>query len=628
MKTNKETYGIKKKLTAAGAMLLVAAIMMVSTTYAWFTLSTAPEVKGISTTVGANGNLEIALAPADLSTQIQSGTSDSMEVNAGGITAANLTWGNLIDLSDESYGLGEIKLMPAKLNETAGNVGASILETPTYGYDGRVKTLEKNTVTGVYDGTKFAANTEASSKYGVRAIGTSNDVTAQQTALINAKSAISSSLAAAKQGAVAALNANGSKLGSIAISKALSGSDSYSPENVAAIGATKTALAKVAENIETAAKNVLVAIAASGDNGVAVEANSFSWDDQGVVTCTDTEYTLPTTYPTEVTNLLKASSALTSKVATVNPPAALAEGAESYTWADIKDSLGALFDTDGVTVNNIKPDSSKQDEIIDAVVANGMKIEIAFTTGSGVFADIADFVGAYSAAINVVGIKYGSLNLQNGLPAEMQITTTVNPTYGAAMNAAVVTLAATAGAEEPTVTDTYGYALDFFFRTNATNSKLLLQTDAKQRIYGTDSENPETAGAGSTLTFETKEGFGEEAVVNLMKNIRVVFVDVNSKILAKAKLDTDKHGFADGNVTASLYLVDDSGLVKDAASAAITDLTANQETLVTAIVYLDGETITNGDVPNDYLATKGTLNLQFSSSATLIPMNDTALKNG
>ena len=58
---NKFGYGIKGKLTSAVAMLLVAVIMVVSSTYAWFTLSTAPEVTGITTAVGANGALEMAL---------------------------------------------------------------------------------------------------------------------------------------------------------------------------------------------------------------------------------------------------------------------------------------------------------------------------------------------------------------------------------------------------------------------------------------------------------------------------------------------------------------------------------------------------------------------------------------
>ena len=53
---SKSYGGVKKKLMGAVCMLLVASIMMVSSTYAWFTLSTAPEITGISTSVGANGN--------------------------------------------------------------------------------------------------------------------------------------------------------------------------------------------------------------------------------------------------------------------------------------------------------------------------------------------------------------------------------------------------------------------------------------------------------------------------------------------------------------------------------------------------------------------------------------------
>ena len=52
---------IRRKLYSALAMLLVSSIMMVSSTYAWFVLSTASEVTGIQTQVGSNGALEIAL---------------------------------------------------------------------------------------------------------------------------------------------------------------------------------------------------------------------------------------------------------------------------------------------------------------------------------------------------------------------------------------------------------------------------------------------------------------------------------------------------------------------------------------------------------------------------------------
>ena len=64
-KSQKSYVSIKSKLMAAVAMLLVASFMVVSSTYAWFTLSTAPEITGVKTSVGANGNLEIALLDSD-----------------------------------------------------------------------------------------------------------------------------------------------------------------------------------------------------------------------------------------------------------------------------------------------------------------------------------------------------------------------------------------------------------------------------------------------------------------------------------------------------------------------------------------------------------------------------------
>lgn len=115
---SKSYGGVKKKLMGAVCMLLVASIMMVSSTYAWFTLSTAPEITGISTSVGANGNLEMALlngvengTDTDADTyaetaRIKSGVGTSMANTTAGWTVqqANLTWGNLVDLTT-GYGL-------------------------------------------------------------------------------------------------------------------------------------------------------------------------------------------------------------------------------------------------------------------------------------------------------------------------------------------------------------------------------------------------------------------------------------------------------------------------------------------------------------------------------------------
>lgn len=168
--------GIRSKLMAAASMLMVGVIMMVSSTYAWFTLSTAPEVKNISTTVAGNGSLEIALMPTDgLLSNIKAGAVGS---NTDAKTS-NTKWGNLVDLSDVTYGLSSIKLYPAQLNTTTGGTsteasfngnGSSPLSIPVYGGDGRIDSVSaENIGLRTYKDSRFG--TEG---YGVRAIGEVN----------------------------------------------------------------------------------------------------------------------------------------------------------------------------------------------------------------------------------------------------------------------------------------------------------------------------------------------------------------------------------------------------------------------------------------------------------------------
>lgn len=178
--------GIRSKLMAAASMLMVGVIMMVSSTYAWFTLSTAPEVKNISTTVAGNGSLEIALMPTDgLLSKITAGAVGSTAT----VVEKNTKWGNQIILSDDTetgdyYGLNSISLNPASLNYTkaAGSEEATFvadkpLSIATYGSDGRIASLSADNI-GVR-GKNNTANFADASHYGVRAIGelTDNAVT-------------------------------------------------------------------------------------------------------------------------------------------------------------------------------------------------------------------------------------------------------------------------------------------------------------------------------------------------------------------------------------------------------------------------------------------------------------------
>lgn len=133
--------GIKAKLMAATSLLLVSAILLSLTTYAWFILSTAPEVTEMQTTAGANGSLEIALQSGDTVSDIKNRVGDSSAV--GSLKEANSTWGNVVDLSGNIYGLQGLSLLPARLNMNAdGTVSkSSPLIMPLFGQDGRISEL-------------------------------------------------------------------------------------------------------------------------------------------------------------------------------------------------------------------------------------------------------------------------------------------------------------------------------------------------------------------------------------------------------------------------------------------------------------------------------------------------------
>lgn len=155
---------MKERVIAAVSLLAVALTSMVSATYAWLVLSQSPEVQGLQTTIAANGNLEIALATGQTITvpansQVGDGALELVE--------KNITWGNLVNLGDPAYGLENIVLRPAQLNTNA------LLESPLYaakyGDDGRVEMLDSDFAYAYWDQDTFSADPEKF-RYGVRAI--------------------------------------------------------------------------------------------------------------------------------------------------------------------------------------------------------------------------------------------------------------------------------------------------------------------------------------------------------------------------------------------------------------------------------------------------------------------------
>ena len=704
-KTNKRYMNLRNKLFAAIAMLLVSSIMMVSSTYAWFTLSTAPEVQGITTTVGANGNLEIALSPADGdSANIGSAMGDSTKE----WTVKNLTWGNLLDLSSTSYGLEAITLLPARLN--LGAVATAPLKTPVYGADGRIEKLEANTriAQPVQEAKGYVYNVSETFR-GVRAVGTSSSLTKYQITFNNYLASMAQNASAARDLAEVSLKNNGAQLANMAVAHATAGSGDTNT-----YGAYKSAMNDVITNLRNSSAKLKAAIYDAVVTAAA--SNPMNGDTQlnseeaynGVMALVEANATLEAllvktgkaTWVDETKNTITVTgtdniSVAYTKWATIETNLSYAKTeydklSDAPTWTEASNVLGYLMDTDGIKMNGYElsefktyaqryvsapkegsdtwqkyytdtdgdgtvtvADAEPQYEEAKKVMSpfTQGKGEMQLGTGSGVYAEIAYMVGNLSAPIEI-DIDYDGMSLSD-VPITIK-TNTANPADTGYMGT-VRTVLATIGAFQDANADltgvlneTYGYIVDFFFRTNATGSSLLLQSDPAQRVYS-DATSGETLGNGSSMTFRSGN-INANAVENLMKCIRVVFLDTeNYNVLGIAALDmvnaTTKvvtagtDGAADiVDITAKLYLHEYSenattgaltlGAAKTAkADTALCELPTNTAKAVSVMVYLDGDNVTNADVANAATSTTGTLNLQFASDETLVPMDNESLKN-
>ncbi len=137
-----KNHSMKKKLMATALMLVVSVVMMSTASFAWFTISTAPEVSGMTTEVVVNDNLEIALATSG--TTVTFPTAPAADQSG----KTQTSWGNIVDLGatadtadgtfdyvkggDDTTGLDKT-LRPIRLN-----TGKTAFEFPQYGADGRI----------------------------------------------------------------------------------------------------------------------------------------------------------------------------------------------------------------------------------------------------------------------------------------------------------------------------------------------------------------------------------------------------------------------------------------------------------------------------------------------------------
>ena len=626
-RTNKSPAQLKSRLMAALAMLLVASVLMGSTTYAWLVLSIAPEVTGISTNIGANGSLEIALLNTETRQNMNNISSGKVgESLANDSKTANNAWGNLVDLNAVDYGLNNIVLMPARLDavKNAGTedytVASGLLSVPTYGYDGRVIDVSKDAVSAVFSNKEFAF-VPASQDYGVRAIGTSDSLTVQGSALAMAKSNVATYTNSANGAAAGSLANNGSAVFDIMVSHMLDANATFDDADMDVIMSMVSDLQSSVDYIDLALRQGLVGFTASVvddvdqfetvrdkiiDQNKSISALLAEMDEFGEI---------PADFTNWVAVLETAKNDLNGAYTSCSQ---LTERGAPYAWEEILGALSKLMNLEGVYINDTKYsefDKSQAGSLI------GGDIVLTLAPGSGVFANVADFADDFSTIVSTMGTS-----------VEITTETIQDPVYLAALSAAMTTLEAaggSSGTQAVTLSATYGYALDLAFRCNASESDLLLQTSGIQRVYN-DSVSATTQGGGSYMEFAVTDDIAQSIL--LMDAVRVGFVDDSGNLLAIAKLNTSNRQTTESVIKAPLYLYDfaiseeedTKGMMvmgeRKMTDNTITTLQKNVAKAITVIVWLDGDVVDNTMVSaTEETSLAGMLNLQFASSADLIP---------
>ena len=701
---------LRSKLISTVALLLVASSLLVTSSYAWFVLSTAPEVTGIQTQVGANGSLEVALLSTETWDHLDrldlADIDESADENIGD---ANLTWGNLVNLADPAYGLGLIALNPSRLYiEPDGEgykINSTILKTPVYAEDGRVKSLDKTSaVSYIYSGNGFSRE-----GYGVRAIGINASMSAFQSGSQTSRSEMRTHQSAARTAASIVLNDRGGDLANMVVKYTLTNQTTgYTDADIQAVKSLAEGLQGALDEIELALRHTFAGYIATEAADIAAENYEAARDEalSDEMTLAD----LLSLYPgisSVIPNFQSYVSLLTTDQQTITTAiqtcdVKMAEK-DSFTWSEISEIVLPLMDTDKLLVlgkeidelkNEVMPGGNLDLNAALGLVAANKGVTITVPSGSGVLSDIADFADDYSAKVTVNDIPFGEQNMN--VDVAMNTATEMSTVYISACYRALASSQVNPSAGSSTmINDFYGYAVDLAFRTNAEESNLLLQTEPENRVYEGSTENANLQGGGSYMTFHTDANLSATKMVKLMRGIRVVFMDQDQKVIAIAalnctlgkdaytemeqaekietgmfayltgigepqisdRIDYDSYSHlpdesavtfnADaGTVSAKLYLYGysmpsgggtgnggKSGALalsdEPLASNVIMPLQQDIPQRLTAVVYIDGSYVTNATVAADAARSMtGTLNLQFSSDALLMPAENSALRSG
>ena len=775
--------GLKERVIAAVMLLILSTTMMASATFAWLTASEKPEVAGTMTQVSANGNLEIALVKpvatdeeGDPIYPDPSKVGDSSAAEGQTVYNSNLTWGNLLNLSDSSYGLHQIVLRPARLRMSS--LGTKPFESVLYGADGRV-TVDSNSefsyFTWVTDSASGVPQFEDTGHYGVRAIasGTSKyqgDISDGELAIVTEynerlKQAEDANkrvndiyqndiLKSAHMDSLFVL------MGHYMTNNMNSGQncaeDTKDPvcneqmEPLAALFDLFYSAMEAEIDAIVAQVNVQQFVRVKGTDYTPYTATMFKDLDASGMANLEKKLKSDGCQVTGLTEFLKDMATAKEKKAALDEMIYNAQTGTVYRVSALKTIIDALVEvkTSIVYFENGKTYTISQ---IGATVALGMNVNDEYNVEiqNGILARFERRVGTYAflegRSVTATGYRYGMT--QSRTLKDVNIYTKYKNTQESRFaddNAYTQERFAASGMDKGelvwTVGDTYGLAVDMWVRTNAIGDEngktyLMLEgqlqydqspgldangnevgllyyyetdnaqtgtkdknyvyqtTDGKWYAQGTSdevsvdgkllkeaysdaptgyegnnrvwqvdqqgtlqpalSEYATTQGNGSSFTFYADTPAQQQAILNLLKHMHVVFTDGGDGYYSVAGFNTDENAYyaQGGKITVPLVIqnsqysfveksevesMEDGAESEDGTEGeeddegtvvryAVTELTRNEPTRVTAILYLDGTQLTNKEaLTAEDLS--GTLNLQFGSSENLVSQTDRELQ--
>lgn len=665
---------MREKLSAAGLGLLVAAIVAVSATFAWITLSRAPEVTGIATTLSGNGALEIALSKPDGSQP------DNFDIDEGApaktdVVSSNLQWGNLVNLSDASYGIDNLALRPAQLNTS--NLLNSPLWGASYGGDGRITQLDSNYAYAKYKDGAFITSKDL----GVRAIATYTTTIsdASQREYIEVRDAVTAAHQAVNEaygndrdGVPTKFGALGTMISKYAQDKL----DGSSPgTNLAPYLRDMIPLYEAVQGVMEKQKDAYVALANLQSylhaNNTSGEYKPMTWkelvDNQLDYTAQDSKTDSKNGVVSLVglKDFIKDLGIIENDVSLLHQyKADYEENGTAYYWSTWSKTEELKYPLNTIVAHLIDHGSMTIDLNDDGkerkVTGLGKNDASALLGANGKNRKAYVYNGVLKRLEQLAVDESYRLNGRGECTIRVSYVLTITvygKAYTKASGASDFALnysRSTEGKElvpsDQVAEDTYGMVVDFWVRTNHETTKLtlegatvtdeegeILRYDGVNRIWGatgaaesgTLTRESTTQGGGSCYVYYADTPEDQSRSLRLLEAMKVAFVSANGELLAQGEMDTQNYWAQNGRITVPLALNSETKTTytykdkqnNELVGRAITTLQMDDAQRITAIVYLDGTQLTN-DMVLAASEIQGQLNLQFGSSENLTTAGD------